>query len=158
MLSFYALQTPDGKQIPISGQVYGGANHWRYVSALPLQPNCCLESNKATITKSTISFAPGTSSTTTVTHTACGPTAQGGTIVGAWLGDREGDALDCMRPVDYIYDDDNKYDRMIISRDTGLIMPLGAPMMLRLNNTSSIAVSSATAAAGVQVSSLGIGM
>jgi len=45
-LSFFALKTPDGKEIPITGHIQGGVDSWRYVSINPLKPVCCGEKGK----------------------------------------------------------------------------------------------------------------
>jgi hypothetical protein len=146
MLNFFALKTPDGKEIPINGHILGGANNWRYVSVKPIQPNCLAECNsKATITSNTISFGPTTTNVTSVQQTTM-PLAQKGTIIGAWRG----------LPEDVMTQD--SFHRLLLSRDTGLVVPAGEPLMLQLNASSTIAINSAAPASGIQVSSVGIGM
>lgn len=148
-LNFYALQTPDGKQIPINGHIVGGANVWRYVSVNPIQANCCVEKKtEAHISNNQIAFGPNNTlnqvSTTTTTINA--PLAQHGCIVGAWRG----------LPEDQMTQDG--FHRLLLTPKTGLEIAAGEPMMLQLSSSSSVAVSTPAPADGIQVSSLSIGM
>ena len=145
-LSFYALQTPDGKEIPINGHILGGANVWRYISVNPIQASCCLEKPMAKITSKEIAFGSDTMTEVKSSTTCRGPLAQKGTIVGAWRG----------LPVDHMTQEG--FHRLLLTPSTGIAIGAGEPMMLQLSSSSSIAVNTAVPAAGIQVSSVGVGM
>jgi len=146
--NFYALQTPDGKQIPINGHIVGGANVWRYVSVNPIKANCCAEKKtEAKITANQIAFGPAnTINEVNTTTTISAPMAQKGCIVGAWRG----------LPEDQMTQEG--FHRLLLTPKTGIEIAAGEPMMLQLSSSSSIAVSTPVEAAGTQVSSLGYGM
>jgi hypothetical protein len=155
MVSFFALRTPDGKEIPIDGHVLGGfrqvdermlggVNRTHYISVQPIQPNCLVTKTSAVITDNTIAFGPAVTTSTT----CCGA-AQKGTIVGAWRGLRQ-DAL--------TQDETQYFNALILTRKPGHIIPAGEPLMLQLSSSSSIAVASPLPAAGAEVASVGVGM
>lgn len=129
---FYALRTPDGKEIPINGHILGGANTWRYVSVTPVQPNCAADS-KAQISSNTIAFGPKFQ-------------AVSGTITGGWRG----------MPIDL--QTQEGFHRLLLSHGCGLLLPAGEPMLLQLNSSSTVAVSTPITQMETQVSSAGIGM
>lgn len=143
MVDFYALQTPDGSQIPINGHILGGANTFRYVTVNPIKSACCAELPKAQISGSTISM--GNTTVTTQSMTVKHPFAQAGTITGAWRSN----------PIDFQAQE--SFHRLMLTRDTGMIIPAGVPLTLQLNSSSSIAVNSAVPASGTQVSAIGVG-
>ncbi len=143
-VSFYALQTPDGNQIPINGHIMGGANTFRYVTVQPIKANCCAETNKS-ISSSTLSFGSDNMIETTNSMMVNRPLAQRGTIVGAWRAN----------PIDW--QTQENFHRLLLSRDTGMVIPAGVPLTLQLNSSSSISVSSAAPAIGTQVSAVGVG-
>jgi len=116
-ISFYALKTPDGKEIPIDGHIQGGVNSWRYVSVNPIRPNCC--GDKAFKLEARDAFG---------NLTVVALNGAKGEIAGAWRG----------MPMDQ--QTQESFHRMLLSKGTGLLIPAGEPMFLQLNATTSIAV------------------
>jgi hypothetical protein len=135
-IAFYAFRTPDGKDIPIHGHIYGGVDSWHYVSVNPIVPNCCGD----TKTKVELRQPDGNIQTVSLTGVK-------GEIGGAWRG----------LPVDQLTAEG--FHRMLLTDNSGMIIPAGAPMFLQLNATTTIAVNTATSARTTNmVSSVGIGM
>jgi hypothetical protein len=135
-LSFYALKTPDGKEIPIDAHIQGGVNSWRYVSVNPIAPICCGE--KATRIEARDEYG---------NLKIIALTAGKGEIAGAWRG----------MPQDQ--QTQEGFRRLLLSDRSGLVIPAGEPMFLQLNATTSIAVNSAPEVnTSEMISSVGIGM
>ena len=136
-LSFYALKTPDGKEIPIDAFIQGGVDTWGYVSVNPLQPICC----GAKGTKMEAFDANGNLKVIALT-------AGKGEIAGAWKG----------LPEDRQIDLEEGFHRLLLSNDSDLVIPAGEQMFLRLNATTSIAVNAAPELqTNEMISSVGIG-
>ena len=135
-LTFFALKTPDGKEIPITGHIQGGVNSWRYVSIKPLSPVCCGEKGK------TVEARDEYGNLKTVLLTA-----SKGEIGGAWKG----------LPQDQ--ETKEGFRRLLLSKNNPLVIPAGEPMFLQLSATSSIAVNAAPQVqTSEMISSAGIGM
>ncbi|HEY9714339.1 MAG TPA: hypothetical protein V6C72_12790 [Chroococcales cyanobacterium] len=136
MAHFYALQTPDGKQIPISGHLLGGVNSWRAASINPLQPNADTrvearlysQVNEGVSQSGTGGSKLFLSETTPrVAQAAAFP----GVIAGAWRGLEEDTMVQAGFP------------KTIFSPHSKIFMPEGERMTLQLSATSTIAVNSA---------------
>lgn len=135
-INFYAFRTPDGKEIPINGHILGGVDTWRYVSVNPVVPNCCGDK----VNKVQIRRADGNIATVSLTGAK-------GEIGGAWRG----------MPVDQ--QTHEGFHRMLLTDNSGLVIPAGEPMFLQLSATTSIAVNTAAhVKTNTSISSVGIGM
>jgi hypothetical protein len=137
MPHFYALRTPDGSEIPISGHVLGGVNSWRAVTINPLQPtmDTRVRAERFVDVNQSVSMTAsgGTKMTETRTETAkiSEPKAFNGVIAGAWKGMEED------------YDVQEGFPKLMLSPKSRLFIPAGERMTLQLSATTSIAVNSA---------------
>lgn len=136
-VNFYAFKMPDGKEVPINGHILGGVDTWRYVSVNPVVPVCCGDKKNRVEVRNEY----GTLKTVALTGVK-------GEIGGAWRG----------LPVDQQTHD--AFHRMLLTDNSGLVIPAGEPMFLQLNATTSIAVNTTAAATtgATEISSVGIGM
>jgi hypothetical protein len=133
-VNFYEFRTPDGQRIPIDAHIYGSVNSARKVSIKPLFAQCCL--NGTTVKDLSfikINVAPAK-----------------GNVVGSWKGvssDPKGDTKS-MHKLTGAFDERNwasglefSMPRLIFdTREANLVVPTGAPMLLQLSATTTIAV------------------
>ncbi|HEY9683883.1 MAG TPA: hypothetical protein V6C86_20035 [Oculatellaceae cyanobacterium] len=138
MPHFYALRTPDGSEIPISGHVLGGVNSWRAITINPLQPtmDTRVKAERFVDVTQGVSMT-GTGGTKLLTETKTEttkisePRAFNGVIAGAWRGMEED------------YDVQEGFPKLMLSPKSRLFIPAGERMTLQLSATTSIAVNSA---------------
>jgi hypothetical protein len=138
---FFALQTPDGAEIPINGHILGGVNSWRAVSIEPLKPNA----DKRVFAERFVDVNEGVSLSgtggsklvavkTEETIVSSKPyTAFRGEIAGGWRGILEDK------------DVQERFPRLTLRPNSLLFIPAGERMTLQLASTSTVAVNSAAA-------------
>jgi hypothetical protein len=138
MPHFFALQTPDGAEIPISGHILGGVNSWRAVTINPLRPAMdkrvkaerYVDVNEGVALSGTGGSELLTTTTTTETKTVT-PKAFPGVIAGAWRGLEED------------FDVQEGFPKLMLSPHSDLFIPAGERMTLQLSATSTVAINSA---------------
>jgi len=136
MAHFYALQTPDGAQIPISGHILGGVNSWRAASINPLQPTVDTRVQArlyADVNQGVSMNGTGGSKmfSSSATPEIKQPGAFPGVIAGAWRGAEEDTMVQAGFP------------KTLFSKHCNLVLPAGERMTLQLSSTSTIAINSA---------------
>ncbi len=138
MPHFYALRTPDGAEVPISGHILGGANSWRAVTINPLTPTMdkrVKAERFVDVNQGVTMSATGGSkllTTTTIETTRVSPLrAFPGVIAGAWRGQEED------------FDVQEGFPKLMLSKNSNLFIPAGERMTLQLSATSTLAVNSA---------------
>lgn len=135
---FFALQTPDGAEIPISAHIYGGINSWRATSILPLKASVDTRVKAQIFTDINEGFSLNgtggskflsskTSDTVRQIHVKAFP----GVIAGAWRGQDE-DAYT-----------QSGFAKLMLTPQSRLFIPAGERMTLQLASTSTVAVNSA---------------
>ena len=133
---FYALQTPDGVQIPITGHIMGGVNSWRAATINPLQAaadtrvtaRLYTDVNQGVSLNGTGGSKLLISSATPVVEMS---NAFPGVIAGAWKGEDEETMVQAGFP------------KLLFSPHCSIFMPAGERLTLQLGATSTIAVNSA---------------
>ena len=137
MPHFYALRTPDGAEVPISGHVLGGVNSWKAVTINPLQPTMdrrvkaerFVDVNQG-VTMTATGGSQLLTTTTTETTRLSAPKAYPGVIAGAWRGAEED------------FDVQEGFPKLMLSQNSDLFIPAGERMTLQLSATSTLAVNS----------------
>jgi len=133
MAHFYALQTPDGAQIPISGHIMGGLNSWRAASILPMAPaydkrvqaRLYTDINEGVSMNGTGGSKMFTASTSPDLKL---PAAFPGVIAGGWRGLEEDTVCQ------------EGFPKLTLSRHSGLFLPAGERMTLQLSATTAVSV------------------
>ncbi len=135
MAHFYALQTPDGAQIPISGHILGGVNSWRAASIAPLQAACDkrVQARLYTDVNEGVAMNGTGGSKLFVTNTSpevIQPEAFPGVVAGAWRGLEEDTVCQ------------EGFPKLLFSKNCGIFLPAGERMTLQLSATSAVAITS----------------
>jgi hypothetical protein len=138
-VNFYEFRTPDGQRIPIDAHMYGSTNAPRMVNLKPMTAQCC--GNGSTVKELSLINV----------HVA----AVKGNVVGSWKGESiEGPLGETKSMVKL----NGEYDghlraagleygmpRVIFDRrQANFVLPAGAPMLLQLSATTTIAVAGKT--------------
>jgi hypothetical protein len=117
-VNFFKLRTPDGKEIPIEAHFLGSLNKWKMIHIQPIAAESCTDGPLHAV------------GMFTETRSHIQPAK--GFVVGAWRG----------KPLDEMQVE--KYPRLILSRESDIVVHAGEPMLLKFVSNTAIALAGKT--------------